>query len=64
MDDGYLWSYFEEKSDIQDEALALIKDLKAKRGHEVKIMWCHIAGENQALEDVCKQEGLGVRYYL
>ena len=65
MDDctGYLWSYFlKEKSDLQDEVLGLIKDLKTKYGFKVKIIWCDNAGENKALEDACQQERLGITF--
>ena len=50
------WSYFlKNKSDLKDEILALIKQLKAKFGITVRYIRCDNAGENLALEKACEQ---------
>ncbi len=57
------WSYFlKNKSNLKDEILALIKELKAKFGITVKYIRCDNAGENIALEKACEQEGLGITF--
>ena len=57
------WGYFlKSKSDLNDEILALIKELKPKFGITVKYIRCDNAGENKALEKACKQEGLGITF--
>ena len=42
--------------------LVLIKDLKTKYNLQVQQLWCKNAGENQAFEWACDQEGLGINF--
>ena len=56
------WSYFLKKKSHQVKViLKLIKDLRAK-GNPVKFIRCDNAGENIALEEACKEEGLGIQF--
>ena len=42
--------------------LVWIKNLKSKYNLEVQQLWCDNAGENQAFEWACNQEGLGINF--
>ena len=59
----YCWSFFLcEKSDLTQTMLVLINNLKIKYNLQVQRLCCHNAGENQAFERICKQEGLGIDF--
>ena len=65
LDDSssYVWSFFlNEKSHLANIMLGLIKNLKHEYNVQVQCLWCDIAGENVAVDKVCKQEGLGVEF--
>ncbi len=62
---GYVWSYFlEYKVDLTENVLALIKKLKSSNVTVkiVKYIHCDNAGDNNAFEMACKQEGLGIMF--
>ena len=50
-----------EKSDLTQKMLVLMNDLKAKYNLQVQCLQCDNAGENQAFEQTCNQEGLGIK---
>lgn len=57
------WSWFLKKKDEQyDILLGFIKDLRAKHGKQVKFIRCDNSGENRKLEELCKNEGLGITF--
>ena len=59
----YSWSFFlTEKSDLTKKMIGLIKDLKTKYNLQVQRLRCNNAGENQAFEKACNQEGLGIDF--
>ena len=59
----FSWSYFlKKKSELKDHIIGLIKELKAKHGISVKTIRLDNSGENNALEKLCKQEGLGIKF--
>jgi len=65
MDDctDYCWSYFlKQKSELQEEVIKLIKDLKMKENIQVKYIRCDDAGENRKLEQECLKAGLGIQF--
>jgi hypothetical protein len=51
-----------KKSNLRENTLALIKDLKAKQGITVKFIQCNYAGENKKLKEACLKEGLGIQF--
>ena len=65
MDDSsnYVWSFFlKRKSETSKIIRELVKTLKANNNIVVKTIRCDNAGENEALEADCKQEGLGIQF--
>ena len=57
------WSYFlKKKKEVKANVIELVKELKAKYGIVVKYIRCDNAGENRALQDACRQEGLGITF--
>eukprot|EP00984_Skeletonema_dohrnii_P022875 scaffold11976_cov67-Skeletonema_dohrnii-CCMP3373.AAC.1 len=57
------WSWFMKKKDEQyTHLIGHIKDLKAKHNRVVKYIRCDNSGENRKLEELCKQEGLGITF--
>ena len=59
----YCWSFFlSETSNLTQKMLFLIKDLKTKYNLQVQWLWCDNAGESQAFEWMCNQEGLGIHF--
>ena len=46
----------------KDIIIALIKELKQAYDINVKTMQCNNSGENNALQRICKQEGLGITF--
>ena len=60
---SYIWSFFlKEKSDLVDAMVGLIQSFKNKYNFQVRFLHFSNAGENQAFEWTCKQEGLGVNF--
>ena len=41
--------------------LALLKDLKSTQGIDFRYIHCDTAGENEYLEQLCKQEGMSMK---
>jgi hypothetical protein len=59
----FCWSFFmKSKSDLKGKVSTLIKELKSQSNIIVKYLRCDDAGENQALEKLCKLEGLGIKF--
>ena len=59
----YSWSFFlKEESKLREKIHCLIKELQAKYICKVKYICCDNAGENTALEKMCKKEGLGITF--
>ena len=59
----YSWSFFWLRSpNPTQKMIALIKDLKTKYNLQVQWLGCDNAGENQAFERTCNQEGLGIDF--
>ena len=57
------WSFFlKQKSDLKDVVLPFLKDITATYGYKIVNIRCDNAGENTALEKLCKQEGLGITF--
>jgi hypothetical protein len=55
---GYCWSYFlRAKSELKERIVDLVKELK-----NVKFLRLDDAGENFALEKLCKQQNVDVRF--
>ena len=60
---NYCWSFFLcEKSDLIQTTSVLINNLKTKFNFQVQHLHCNNAGENQAFEKTCKQNGLGINF--
>ncbi|MCP4746065.1 MAG: transposase family protein, partial [Desulfobacteraceae bacterium] len=60
---NFSWSSFlKKKNELKDHTIGLIKELKAKHGILVKIIRLDNSGENNALEKLYKQEGLGIKF--
>ena len=51
-----------QKSETKDIIIALIKELKQAYDINVKNIRCNNSGENNALQRICKQEGLGIAF--
>ena len=65
MDDctDYAWSFFlKQKSETKDIIIDLIKQLKQAYDINVKTIQCNNSGENNALQRICKQEGLSITF--
>ena len=59
----FSWSFFlNEKSDLTQKMVGLIKDLKTKYNWQVQRLQCDNLGGNQAFERACNQEGLGINF--
>ena len=59
----YAWSFFlKQKIETKDIIIALIKELKQAYDINVKTIGCNNSGENNALQRICKQEGLGITF--
>ena len=59
----FCWSYFlKKKSELKDRVIELFKELKNKHGVTVKTVRLDNSGENNAFEQACKQEGLGIKF--
>jgi hypothetical protein len=55
---GYCWSYFlRAKSELKEGILDLVKELR-----NVKFLRVNEAGENFALEKLCKQQNFNVKF--
>ena len=59
--------FIKAKSDLADVVFPFLVDLKAKAengAHFAKctVIHCNNAGENQALEERCKEGGLGIKF--
>ncbi|MCP4746673.1 MAG: transposase family protein, partial [Desulfobacteraceae bacterium] len=60
--DFFLELFPKKKSELKDYIIHLIKELKTKYSILVKIIGLDNSGENNALEKLCKQEGLGIKF--
>ena len=59
----YAWSFFlKEKSDLSGVLMSLVKNLNIKYNTQVQYLCCDNAGENDAFEKACKQEGMGMEF--
>ena len=47
---------------MTQKMLILIEDLKTKYDVQEQWLWCNNAGENQAFEWACNEEGLGIEF--
>lgn len=57
------WSYYlKKKSNVCDNMLALIKDLKSKQIVTVKYIHCDDAGKHKMLEEACLKAGLRIQF--
>ena len=60
---GMAWSKFlKKKDDLKAVMIPFLKDLREKYMSPVKYIRCDGAGENCALDEACKQEGLGIQF--
>jgi hypothetical protein len=51
-----------KKIETKDIMMALINELKQAYDIEVKTIRCDNSGENNALQRICKHEGLGIKF--
>ena len=57
------WSRFvKKKSDLPKTVVSFIKGLKNTFGIQVKSIRLDNSGENLALQELCEQEGLGIKF--
>ena len=57
------WSYIQKKkSELAENMIQLILDLKNKNNVTTKFIRCDNAGENKKLEEECKRRGLGITF--
>ena len=57
----YCWSFF-LRSDLAQTMLGLVNNLKIKFNLKVQCLHCDNAGETQAFERICNQEGLVINF--
>ena len=59
----YAWNYFpKENSEVKDVMISLLKYLKAIYGITVRYICCDDDRENEVFQQLCKQEGIGVKF--
>ena len=51
-----------KKDELKEVMIPFIKELREKYTAPVKYIMCDCAGENNALDKACKQEGLGIQF--
>ena len=52
--------FFKERSELKDVITVLLKDLKATKGVGVRYICSDNAGQSEAFERLCKEEGINV----
>ena len=55
-------NFLKEKPELKDVMMSLIKYLKATYRVNVSYVNCDNAGKNEAVEWLCKQEGIGLYF--